>query len=268
MKNILILIVISSLLFGCKSYVQVFNTSSSIKTDTEGFYVYENDSLKITFNFWKTKGVMAFSIYNKLNRPLYVDWKKSSYIDNSVKLDYWVNEETSNAITIYGSYFYAGPLLKPGFVVNKGASLSSTTTVKVERITFIPPSSNYFRSQFYILPISYYPLGNKAKSEEVSRNDKLKKKTKIFRADFSKENSPLVFRNYLTLSTSEDFETEFYVDNEFYIDEIFEMDKRHFEQYRYDETKRGKWFICDENGDPLLFSDFKKPSSFYLYMPK
>jgi len=268
MKNALNLIIITLLLFGCnKSFVQVFNTNSSIKTDKEGYYVYENDSVKITYSLWEDKGLMTFSIFNKLKKPIYIDWKKSSYIDNSVKLNYWIDEEKSNIISSYGSYFYSGPLLKPGYSVSSSSGVSVSSNVKIERITFIPPVSNYYRSQFYILPISFFKLDTKSNFEEVKRTDNPKKNTKIYKATFTKSNSPLVFRNFLTLSTSESFENEFYIDNEFYIKEVLEMDKRHFESYRFDETKKGRWFIRDENGEIILFSNFKKPSSFYLRIP-
>jgi hypothetical protein len=158
--------------------------------------------------------------------------------------------------------------LKPGYAVSAGSSSSVSSTVKVERITFIPPSSNYNRSQFYILPIPFFKLDTKTDFEEVTRNDNSKKTTKVYKADFTKENSPLVFRNFLTFSTTEDFETEFYVDNEFYIEEILEMDERHFGQPRKDETKKGFYDILDENGEPILFSDYEKPSSFYLQIPE
>jgi hypothetical protein len=264
MKKILLITVLGLILFGCKSYVQVFKTNSSVETDADGLYVYENDSLKITYNFWKAKGLMTFSIFNKLDKPLYIDWKKSSYIDNSVKLNYWVDEEKTKGLSAYGSYYYDGPLLKPRYAISSTVVASISSIVKVERITFIPPSSNYYRSQFYILPINFFKLDTKTEFDEVPRKDKPKKKTKVYKATFTKEKSPLVFRNFLTFSLSEDFETEFYVDNEFYIQQVLEMDKRHFEQYRLDETKWGKRYIKDENGWPILFSDFQSPSSFYL----
>jgi hypothetical protein len=266
MKKILLITVLGLILFGCKSYVQVFKTNSSVETDADGFYVYENDSLKITYSFWNAKGLMTFSIFNKLDKPLYIDWKKSSYIDNSVKLNYWVDEEKTKGLSAYGSYYYDGPLLKPGYAISSKGGASISSTVKVERITFIPPSSNYYRSQFYILPINFFKLDTKTEFDEVPRKDKPKKKTKVYKATFTKEKSPLVFRNFLTFSLSEDFVTEFYVDNEFYIQQVLEMDKRHFEQYRYDDD--GKWYIKDENGNPILFSDFQSPSSFYLKIKK
>lgn len=259
MRKFSLIILLCLMLLGCtSSYVQVFETNSSIERDTDGFYVYENDSLKMTYSLWKAKGLMTFSIYNKLDKPLYIDWKKSSYIDNSVKLNYWVNEEKTIGLSAYVSYYYDGPLLKPGFAINSAGLASLSSTVKVERITFIPPSSNYYRSQFHILPINFFKLDTKTEFDEVPRKDKPKKSTRVYKATFTKEESPLVFRNFLTFSFSEDFETEFYVDNEFYIQQISEMDKRHFEQYS---------FTRDDNGNPIMFSDFEYPSSFYLKIP-
>jgi len=42
-------------------------------------------------------------------------------------------------------------------------------------------------------------------------------------SQFSKENSPLSFRSYITYSTDEKFLSEFYIDNLFYISQITQM---------------------------------------------
>ena len=138
----------------------------------------------------------------------------------------------------------------------------------MERITFIPPASNYYRSQFYIFPRTYIKLNRLADYTEVPRNDNPYRKTKVYSHSYSKESSPLLFRNFLTFSFSEDFNTEFYVDNEFYISEIKEMVRGHFEQYQYDKSKKGKWYIRDKNGNPIYIRPFKKESSFYIFIPK
>jgi len=256
---------IALLFIGCKSYVQVFDTKgTNVKVENE-FYVFENDTLKITYSFWSEKGLMTFAIFNKSNKPIYIDWKKSSYIDNSVKLNYWIDEEKIKTSEYYGSYFYKGPLLKPGYAISMTSGASVSSTVKIERITFIPPASNYYRSQFYILPINAFKFKAKVPSKEVPKNDNPKKKTKIYEKLFSKENSPLIFRNFLTFSFNESFENEFYVDNEFYIYDIKEMDKKQFEHLEIDRTKKGgRFFVKDENGLPVKISAYKKPSSFYI----
>lgn len=256
---------IALLFIGCKSYVQVFDTKgTNVKVENE-FYVFENDTLKITYSFWSEKGLMTFAIFNKSNKPLYIDWKKSSYIDNSVKLNYWIDEEKNKTSEYYGSYFYKGPLLKPGYAVSMTNGTSVSSTVKVERITFIPPTSNYYRSQFYILPINAFKFATKVPYKEVPRNDNPKKKTKIYEKSYSKENSPLIFRNFLTFSFNENFEDEFYVDNEFYIYDVKEMEVSQFAQFEVDTTKKGgRYYVKDKNGVPVRISVYKKPSSFYI----
>jgi hypothetical protein len=247
-------IIIGVIAFGCKSYVQVLNTkSTNVKVEND-LYVFENDSLKITYSFWNEKGILSFAIYNKLDKPLYIDWKKSSYIDNSVKLNYWVEEEKIKTTDAYGSYYYDGPILMPGFAVASTVGISSSSRVKVERITFIPPKSNYYRSQFYIFPNLALELSTQAPYKVVSRNDKPKKKTKIYEEYYSIDNTPLTFRNFLTFSISEDFKNEFYIDNGFYISGVMEMDERNFQYI--------------EKGSLVMVSKFVNGSSFYNFVPK
>lgn len=268
--NFLKLLTFSFILISCKgvSYVQVINTDSDISKNYESFYLFENDSVKIAYSFWNESGLVSFSIFNKMNIPIYIDWKKSSYIDNSVKLNYWVDEQIEKSVSSYRTYYYNGPLLAPGYGVGAIAGATVSSTSKAERVTFIPPKSNYYRSQFYILPVKSVKLKTTTSFEEVPLRSKPKKMTKIYSSYYSRENSPLTFRNFLTFSVSENFETEFYVDNMFYIAEVLEMDVRHFEQYRFDETQKVMLFIRDEYGEPILFTDFKKHDSFYKRIPK
>lgn len=92
--------------------------------------------------------MMAFTIYNKLNNPIYIDWKKSSFIDNSVKLNYWQEEEKNKTVSSSRDYYYSGPLLRAGITSPFGITSSIPTTIKVERIIFFPKNSNYNRSEF------------------------------------------------------------------------------------------------------------------------
>mgnify|MGYP000954995983 CR=1 FL=1 len=179
MKKIIGIGLIVLFILSCKNYVQVYGTGVVNLNVENDYYVYENDSLKITYTFWNEKGLMTFAIFNKLNKPLYIDWKKSSYIDNSVKLNYWVDEVSTKSTDYYQGYYYKGPLLKPGYVISNSVGVSVSSTVKVERITFLPPKSNYYRSQFYILPNNHFLLDKNTQYKEVPRSDNPNKKTKI-----------------------------------------------------------------------------------------
>lgn len=247
-KTSLFFLLFTFSLLGCKNYIQVFETKSNdIKVENK-FYVFENDSLKITYNFWSNKGLMTFSVFNKLDKPIYIDWKKSSYIDNSVKLNYWIDEEKTKSKEYYGNYYYDG--LR--YAVSK-----SETAVKLERVTFIPPSSNYSRSQFFIFPIKFYDLDTGIEPKEINRLDNPKYKTEVYEQHFSKKNSPLIFRNFLTFSYTESFESEFYVDNEFYISKIREMEREGFLTFVPGSNFENRFTSPDENG-----------TIFYIEIPK
>ncbi len=257
MKKHTIIIFLLIILSSCnREFVQVFDTNSTNTQLKDNYFIYETDSVKITYNFWSNKGVMSFAVYNKLDKPIYIDWKNSSFIYNDNKLNYWVEEtESSNYSKYYGKYYYNGPLLKPG-VTSDGETYSNTHTIKPERITFIPPKSNYYRSQFLLLPIDYFEFSN-YDSSIVSRNDKPKKQTTIYYKNYLYNNSPLRFRNYLAITLSENSQKFIFIDNEFYINSVKEIDKRHF---------NGK--KIGNNQDYYYENPFKRATLFYILTPK
>ncbi len=271
LKIILLVFAFTSFL-SCKNYVQVIKTSGSNTELFENLYVFENDTLKITYSFWYEKGLMSFSIYNKLDKPIYIDWKKTSYIDNGVKLNYWRDEAITN--TLFHSYIYSGPGLNP-YLSSKSNTISDingfsvSNSFKPERITFIPPKSSYYRSSFYIYPKEYFNLKTNSEFEVLERNDDKSKKTKVYFNRFTKENSPILFRNFYTFSLNEKFDTEFFVDNEFWLSEILEMDKRHFEYQILDNSiPGGNFYLKDSNGEIKLFCNYRSGNSFYLNIPR
>ena len=236
-------------------YIQIFDTSTTNTSLRDNYFVYETDSLRITYSFWDSKGVVSFAIYNKLDKPIYIDWKNSSFIYNDNKLNYWVDEAQTKSSSYYGGYYYTGPLIKPGFTITEMAQSTNSSTIKPERITFIPPKSNCFRSQFYLLPITYYDLKFDSKSITTQRNDDPSKQTVVYYQDFTYDNTPLRFRNYLSFSFSENSQQFFYVDNEFYLISVKEMEYRHH---------RGKIIGTDEAGNDIYEKPFKKQTSFYI----
>ena len=166
-----------------------------------------------------------FSIYNKLNKPLYIDWKKCSFISNENKFDYYIDVERSEQISYYGSYLYRGWLGD----VQSGKSASTQTKIKPERITFIPPKSFIYNSKFRIKPGHSYRMTNAIEEEvSISWKNSSSKKTKVKRINLSQNTSKDIFRNFLTFSYSEKFDTEFYIDNNFWVSQVLEMSEKQF----------------------------------------
>lgn len=208
-------------------------------------YVFENDTVKIVYSFWANHGILSYSIFNKLSVPLYIDWRKSSYVKNGQKLDYWLDESTAKSAGVYGTSIY-------GTYYSKGKS----TTTKREQIVFIAPKSAIIKDQFLLMPIKKVDISSVAKSEELKKPNN-KKTTKVLYFTYSESNSPLVFRNFLTISTSDKFDKETYIDNGFYISKISEMKRKDFwgEVFQMSEYSIKKY---------NLIPPFQTPQRFYI----
>jgi hypothetical protein len=114
--------------------------------------------------------------------------------------------------------------------VGLGESVSSSagTKRKPERITFIAPKSESAWTTYYIGRINGVVLDKATPPIELQRLDNKKKKTRAYIEEYTQDESPIDFRNFVTLSTKESFENEFYLDNEFYISKIMEVNNKQF----------------------------------------
>jgi hypothetical protein len=252
MKFSIFIALLVFLTFGCSTYtyqvmeVATKNKDIRLRPEYNYSYVYQNDSIAIIYSFWEEKGVLAFSIYNKIDKPIYVDWKKCSFVSNDTKLNYWDGKTTVVGVTIFSSRVQPSNL--PAVF---GGSISSQVVSHEERITFIPPKSYYSRSDFLILPEGFYAT-SKADEEVLLPASGEGKEIKVRTVKVPYANSPIKFRNYLTWSTKESFETEHYVDNEFYVSKVTEVKKKDFGR-------------LNENGNYQYF--FKRNDRYYILIP-
>lgn len=256
LATLIILIIFS----GCKTYVQVFETKSKNTITENNFYVFENDSLKITYDFWENRGLLKFSVFNKLEKPIYIDWKKSSLIYNDMKINYWTDEEIQKS---YSNFYYSSNYYS-GFSFGSGSSIQTTTISRDERITFIPPKSTYIKNTFYIVPNRQFMVRDYTLNKSVENEFKKGKMMNILEKEFGESDSPFNFRNFITFSLSEDIKEEFYVDNQFYLSKIQKVLLSDFARPIYDETRKPRVMLKDNKGRTLKYSQFQKSGSFYL----
>jgi hypothetical protein len=239
-----------------KKYIQVFETASTNTKNIDSTWYFENDTIKISYQFWAEKGVLSFSIFNKLNKPIYVDWKKSAFIFNGNKINYWDNIEKTSFKSNGYSYYYTGPNIRPGqYNMVTNTTYGNVVTTKPEQTTFIPPMSQYTRSQFFIMPITYFKMKNlDYKRYNVSDPNNNKNKYVIYQMDYNSSNTPLSFRNYLSFSTDENISYSLTIDNQFYISKIMEMRYKYF---------MGKQKYTDKGNIEYQFP-YCKNTSFYI----
>jgi len=135
-----------------------------------------------------------------------------------------------------------------------GRLQNTSTTVKQEQIIFIAPKSTIDKAQFILYPSSKTDLTGNASIKQEQRTDNPKKTIKIKSVNYTEASSPLFFRNFLTISTSDKFDKETYIDNGFYVSNISEMDRANL---------WGK-FIGNINKIASWEEPYKNPKSFYI----
>lgn len=231
----LVVLSVMLLLASCSQFVQLVETESVGKDAVTKNGVCENEDIKVTYDMWSEDGITYFSIYNKADKPMYIDWKRSVFIYNDWKNDYWVEKSTTES-----------------YVVPSGTGKNITyerkqSTVVAERYTFIPPHT------YVSVPMTYVILNNglqvntetsesgksKITITQSLKNDKTATKTKIasttgkgqvkaYEKTFTKETSTNRFRNFLTYAFKENFSDEKFIENEFYVNKITEMNTKNF----------------------------------------
>lgn len=200
----------------CQSYLlNTVSSSNTKKSDSTGVFKAENDSLVISYSFNGNNAPINIEIYNKMDEPLYVNWKKSavivadkaySYIDDKIMIN--------GTTTSIGTQLY-----KQGNTYTDGTIAAVAKLSKDE--SFIPPHASSGRSIFIL---------NNIQMNEVEATQFKKKIITYFdgsglihskSADFTATNSPLTFKSYLTLYTlKENKLSEFASAHDFYISNI------------------------------------------------
>ncbi len=237
---------------------QVIETQCESTNGDTNFHLFKENGIEIIYSFWVENGLMSFIIYNNSDKPIYVDWYKSAFIYNGARLTYWEDKETRVTKGQSANLSLNDAPVKTLYSPFKSASLGVgvfegvTVVSKEERITFIPPKSRFVKNTYRL---AYKPFNMKgAIVEDVNRNDKPNKTTQVKTKIYRRDESPLLFRNYLTWSFTEDFKNEYHIDNEFWIKQIKSMSKKHF---------KGK-VASVTDGKYIYDMPYASPKNFYV----
>lgn len=252
-KSFLAVLFVSVILFvSCSPKVAHLYETKPMNGASNESNIFENDTVKIVYSFWSENGAYSFSVFNKLNVPLYIDWKKSSLVKNNDKLNYWSDEvltqsslKKSTGLSYFGNSLLS---LESGF----------TSSLKPEQITFIAPKSTIYKIQFYLNGSLDSKLPKNSEKLLVPKIGSPKKTEKILYINYRENNTPLFFRNFMTLSTSDKFEKEFYIDNGFYVFKVSEMSIN-----QLTGSSSGSWINLMKASTP-----YKKAANYYVLKVK
>jgi hypothetical protein len=252
MRILLLVLSISFLLSSCKIY-QIYDTNSDQVNVVENQgYKFENDEVIIYYDLWKEGGALSFLIFNKSDKPIYIDWKKSNFITNNLSLDYWNDEERTTTITnskTKGSdAFLYNPQTNTGVSVGSSntTSISSSIKVKAKPDIQIPPKS---MKPVYVFDLSQNYLSYKRNTAQNNKSETI---------EYTKSNSPFTFRNYIAYSFDKDLNSLKFIDNEFYVSKVEIMTDHDFKsKYPNTSTSTKHKYYCSSK-------DQKRTNEAYL----
>lgn len=251
-------------------YFQVYKTESNLKNEA-GYLTYENNDCKVLYNLWQRNGNPGFIIQNKSDQSIYIVMPKTFYIKNGIANDYYKNREysegqithTALSYSISGASYFGGASIssyantyndylalstkqKAGKMIVSGSSTG--VSAKESCIVCIPPGSSKVFSEYVINT----DVINDCQAETIY--PKFQSKT----TTFTKEESPIVFRNRIAYSFSDDGKSPLWIDNEFWVSEVVNMsDKSALEKHK--ERKCGSKSKTD-----VYFFKVAEPNKFYI----
>ena len=241
-----------ALLSSCRTtykYVQICtaepvkNASAAIKT--EGGFIYENDTCKVSYYFWGHGGNAGFHFYNKTDQVIHVDLSQTFFVRNGSVYDYYIpltvtkttsSSTFSSVSTTNGGADYAfskaligktrngatagvktsaalaavlGAALYGSLTNTSTTSWGSSESVSTEKqaIISIPPKTSRFVSLYSIKEQLIYDCDLKTYPSQSAR------------LNYSEDNSPLTFANFITYCVG-DNENKQTIENKFYISEV------------------------------------------------
>lgn len=212
------------------------------KDPETGNFTAENDTVKIIYSFFGRNAPVTIDVYNKLNEPLYIDWKRSALIVNDRPVSY-----ANSQLHISGS-------ISASSIGNRNSSYSSGTINAVADLptstVFIPPHTHSLNTLLKVTDrfINTNLFGITEKKEIPSLSISGKSQVKI--GEFTEDKSPLNFKSFLTLYTLNN-NTPKYANyqHDFFISKVIATAEQP-ENFDFFPRRRGDFFYTTKATDP------------------
>jgi len=198
-------------LTGCSVYQHV-NLKSNLQQNDKLGYLTENDSIAVKYSFNGQNGPIHIEFSNKSDKPFYIDWRKSALISNGQSISLWKDEARISASS---TEYKVHP---ENEFINSTSNIEGSI-VKKDKVTFVPPHSNVSVNS-YILQSRFF--ANPAQKGERAVFYTTEGKTSARKFSFSKEDSPLNFRIFLSISGDDSFKNPVQFDNSFWVSDYVE----------------------------------------------
>lgn len=250
MKKLLLpaTILVSVLFASCSKYqVNMLSSTNAVKNEQTGEFNVENDSVKISYSFYGQNAPVGIQVYNKSNKPLYIDWQSSAMVVGDKTISYAnknvpISGNISGVSDTYSTSNRGSNIAYPQSTYTSG-SINAVAKLP-ESVTFIPPHAKgdfrpaYVTNGFLSVPDTMLHKEITGFIEEFST---VPVNVKV--ANFTKENSPLVFKSFLTLYTLQGNQPKpVLYEQEFFISKLVNSSSNPKDLTDY-QVQRGDYFI-------------------------
>ncbi|HEX5655037.1 MAG TPA: hypothetical protein VFX58_18300 [Chitinophagaceae bacterium] len=202
-----IILFVPVFLVSCSSYhYQYLKISSDeMPVNEKKEFVLETDSLRVTYNFYGEKGPVNLLVFNKSGVGLQVDWTRSAVIVGQQAYSFHEQE-----IPIKGNLegsVSRSPIHSIGSSIN--GTVNATASVS-PGMQFLPPLSSISRAGPIIV------------TESIAKGSFSQSRKETEPVNWSKVQSPLHFRVYLSFIPSAAGKPALVVDQSFYVSGYFQ----------------------------------------------
>lgn len=203
MKHLFYLPLLAVLLSGCSTYFYSYVKSyeDTLEQKDNGDYVKPGDDIHITYSFSQQNGEVIYVIENRTENPISVDWNRSVLsVENNV---YQYNSDAN----------FRGSM--------KIRNSSSFSTGKVSGKVELPQDKLYIppHAKARYVPISLSHIFNTQAIPDFCFKKEYIGISEMKIADFTEENSPLVFKSHLTIIDEKE-KNESILEDAFYISRV------------------------------------------------
>lgn len=195
------------------THFQYVTVSSSQRQNDKREFVHENDSIKVVYNFQGFHGPVRLSIYNKLDVPIFINWRMSSLIIDGQSKSFYDNKS-----------HFEGSASTTDIDWTQGISSEWTnfsgSISKKDEVSFVPPkrfitaAPTTLKSDFFERPTKPKPARKSIAIIEGSGSGKS--------FLYESVNSPFQYESYITYSTDPNFTTRANITDNFWVSEILE----------------------------------------------
>lgn len=234
---IAILAIILSSCYTTSYYYQIYDVKSYGEGMTSNL-IYEDNYVKITYNFWKDGGDGDFLIENTSSQDIYVDLSKCFFIYNDYAFDYYKNTYKSTNYSSIAYYSNEGgrSVYHPAVSYTKYEIEDKVLCIPSHSIKKIDCPYSIHNTLYRDCILSLFP----SQSRVWNRLTRSYESPALPSSEFSLGTSPIIFRNVISYYI-ENPEQSHRIENEFYVNKITNYPESSImETHTKDKTMCGK----------------------------